>query len=74
MRAAVTDDGVGLTCASTDASHHGLNILRERAQAIGAQIDIDNAGIEGGTRVRLVVPDLGVNQEPTSDPDYATAD
>ena len=60
LRAAVTDDGVGLTRASTDASHHGLNILRERAQAIGAQIDIDNAGIDGGTRVRLVVPDLGL--------------
>ncbi|WP_322051578.1 sensor histidine kinase [Paraburkholderia bannensis] len=75
LRVAVTDDGVGLAAAATvDASHHGLNILRERARAIGAHIDIETAGDAGGTRIRLIVPGLTFDEEPPGEPDHAAAD
>ncbi|MBN3854910.1 hypothetical protein G3N59_16130 [Paraburkholderia sp. Ac-20340] len=75
LRVAVTDDGVGLAAAGTvDASHHGLNILRERAQAIGAHIDIETAGETGGTRICLSVPGLKLDEEPPGEPDHAAAD
>lgn len=72
LRIAVTDDGVGFTPASTDESHHGLSILRERAQAIGAQIDIANVEGKGGARVGLVVPGPGRKEEQSGGP-YDTA-
>ncbi|WP_322092301.1 sensor histidine kinase [Paraburkholderia bannensis] len=75
LRVAVTDDGVGLAAAAAvDASHHGLNILRERARAIGAHIDIETAGEAGGTRIRLIVPGLTFDEEPPGEPDHAAAD
>lgn len=74
LRVAVTDDGVGLAAEPVDASHHGLNILRERAQAIGALIDIESAGEAGGTRIRLFVPGLNLDEEPPGEPDHAAAD
>ncbi|WP_415914347.1 sensor histidine kinase [Paraburkholderia sp. J67] len=74
LRVAVTDDGVGIAAEPVDASHHGLNILRERARAIGAHIDIESAGEAGGTRIRLIVPGLNLDEEPPGEPDHAAAD
>ncbi|WP_158515278.1 sensor histidine kinase [Paraburkholderia phytofirmans] len=51
----VTDDGVGLRPASVDENHYGLEIMRERARAIGARVAIENVQ-PNGTRVRLLVP------------------
>jgi signal transduction histidine kinase len=46
----VRDDGQGFDPSSVAAGHLGLGIMRERALAIGADLDISNqAG--GGTRV-----------------------
>jgi len=74
LHIAVTDDGVGFTPASTEESHHGLNILRERAQAIGAHIDIANVEGQGGARVGLVVPGPGPKEEQTGGIHDAVAD
>jgi len=51
----VTDDGLGLRPASVEDTHYGLEIMRERARAIGARVAIDNMQ-PNGTRVRLLVP------------------
>jgi two-component system nitrate/nitrite sensor histidine kinase NarX len=53
----VQDNGRGFTVTASDAAqtHVGLQIMRERAQRIGAQLTIDSPP-EGGTRVRLVLP------------------
>jgi signal transduction histidine kinase len=46
----ITDDGRGFDVASVPAGHHGLNIMRERAQKIGAIVQVEgNPG--GGTQV-----------------------
>jgi two-component system nitrate/nitrite sensor histidine kinase NarX len=57
----VEDDGCGLTplvaeCGAGD-DHHGLRIMRERAERAGGWIRFDNP-LTGGTRVRLVLPTL----------------
>ncbi|WP_269501571.1 sensor histidine kinase [Burkholderia sp. IMCC1007] len=52
----VVDDGIGLGDGAADVNHHGLDILRERAAAIGGRIAIER-GAFGGTRVALFVPD-----------------
>nr|WP_295130725.1 type IV pili methyl-accepting chemotaxis transducer N-terminal domain-containing protein [uncultured Roseateles sp.] len=53
----VQDNGSGFQRLPPDDSHiHvGLQIMRERAQRIGAQLSIDSPA-EGGTRVRLQLP------------------
>ncbi|WP_198665432.1 sensor histidine kinase [Paraburkholderia kururiensis] len=51
----VMDDGVGLGCASVGENHYGLTILQERAQAIGATLEL-GSGANGGTCVSLFVP------------------
>ncbi|MGR4872396.1 histidine kinase [Variovorax sp. LARHSF232] len=49
---AISDDGVGFDAQGVPAGHYGLLGLREQAEAIGAQLDIDSrAG--AGTRVTL---------------------
>jgi len=52
----VVDDGIGLGEAAADVNHYGLDILRERAAAIGGRIAIER-GAFGGTRVALFVPE-----------------
>jgi signal transduction histidine kinase len=48
----VVDDGAGLKQARHDS--HGLRIMRERAESIGAQLDVESlAGSETGTRLRV---------------------
>lgn len=48
----VEDDGVGLPAQLPEDGHYGLRIMRERAAAIGAQLDI-GAAVPRGTRIRL---------------------
>jgi two-component system nitrate/nitrite sensor histidine kinase NarX len=55
IRVSIEDDGAGRATADAGAGHHGLAIMRERAAALGGEIDIaDRAG--GGTIVRLRLP------------------
>jgi signal transduction histidine kinase len=53
----VEDDGRGFdpTVSGQLIGHHGLQIMRERASGIGAQLAIDSCA-GGGTRVELRVP------------------
>jgi len=53
----VQDNGRGFAAAPSDSAptHVGMQIMRERAQRIGAQLSIDSPP-EGGTCVRLVLP------------------
>jgi two-component system nitrate/nitrite sensor histidine kinase NarX len=56
VRACVEDDGVGIAAPAPDGrAHHGLAIMRERAQRLGGSMQI-SARPGGGTRVLLVVP------------------
>lgn len=54
----VRDDGRGFDPAlvAPDSMHVGLGIMRERAQRIGAHIDVNSAPGGGGTRVRIELP------------------
>lgn len=52
----VEDNGVGFDDArAADHGHFGINIMRERAQRIGALIELKR-GEQGGTQVRLTLP------------------
>ena len=52
----VRDDGNGLADAAVNETHVGMRIMAERAQRIGAQVDIiGNPG--RGTSVVLVLPE-----------------
>ncbi len=52
----VEDNGSGIyKCASIDG-HYGLLIMRERAQRIGGEIEIESSE-DAGTRVQLRLPD-----------------
>lgn len=54
----VCDDGVGQGQAETSdckGQHFGMLIMRERAQAIGAQLTLESPAT-GGTEVRLTLP------------------
>ncbi len=62
LRVSVVDDGIGLGAASADVNHYGLDILRERAKAIGGHIAIGSAA-PGGTQVVLFVPDGAIHGE-----------
>ena len=52
MRLEIADDGRGFDLACIPISHLGLNIMRERAEAVSATLEIDTAPGEG-TRVRV---------------------
>lgn len=55
-RIAVRDDGVGFDCgAARDATHVGLNIMRERAARIGATVQVTSG--TDGTSVELLLPE-----------------
>ena len=52
----VEDNGVGFDDGrAADHGHFGINIMRERAQRIGADIELQRRE-QGGTRVRLTLP------------------
>lgn len=56
--AVIEDDGKGFNLIQYDKNtrnNFGLNIMRERAAAIGAQIDIESA-VDQGSRIVLRVP------------------
>jgi two-component system nitrate/nitrite sensor histidine kinase NarX len=62
IRIAVEDDGVGLQAgglapgAAKPGSHFGLDLMRERARLIGAQLELLSSG-KVGTTLRLSLPD-----------------
>ncbi|MCP5162253.1 MAG: HAMP domain-containing protein [Hahellaceae bacterium] len=49
----ITDDGVGLQAGIGGLMHHGMSIMRERAQSLGATLQVEN-GVSRGVVVRLV--------------------
>jgi len=54
----VQDDGVGFDTQgqrSPDSLHVGLGIMRERAQGIGATVQVESA-LGRGTTVRIALP------------------
>lgn len=52
----IVDDGVGIPQAAEKARHFGLGIMRERAEALGAEISIRRRAESGGTVVTIVKP------------------
>ena len=48
----ITDDGIGFLLDKIGATSFGLDIMRERAEAIGASITI-NSELEHGTQIRI---------------------
>ena len=60
LNVSVEDDGRGVDggAASGEGGHYGLDIMRERAQRIGAELHIRSAP-QRGTRVRLTMPAPG---------------
>ena len=69
----VTDDGLGLRPASVEENHYGLEIMRERARAIGARVAIENVQ-PNGTRVRLLVPNDDARRESLDGSDDVASD
>jgi signal transduction histidine kinase len=51
----ITDDGIGFSTEEVTADHLGLRIMHERAQSIGATLQIESASAQG-TRVVFVCP------------------
>ncbi|MGB2815621.1 MAG: HAMP domain-containing protein [Burkholderiaceae bacterium] len=47
----VEDDGIGIKGDQSPRGHFGLSIMRDRAQSVGGELDIERR--EPGTRVRL---------------------
>ena len=52
LELSVIDDGRGFDPAEVPIGHFGVGIMRERAQAIGAELEI-GSGASGGTRLAL---------------------
>jgi signal transduction histidine kinase len=52
----VDDDGRGFDPTRTTAAGQGLRNLRERAERLGGQAEIDSAPGQG-TRIRVIIPD-----------------
>jgi two-component system nitrate/nitrite sensor histidine kinase NarX len=69
----VTDDGLGLRPASVEENHYGLEIMRERARAIGGRVAIENVQ-PNGTRVRLLVPNDDSKRESLDGSDDVASD
>lgn len=64
----ICDDGVGFApSAAGSAGGLGLASLTERAQKIGARLDIDSAP-GSGTKIRVVVPASSVKEKPPDGP------
>jgi len=49
----ITDDGRGFDVERISEGHHGLGIMRERAQEMGAVFEIHST-IDGGTEVSVI--------------------
>ena len=49
----VEDDGIGMTLPVGRRHHYGLSIMRERADSLCGQLDLDSGPQHGGTRVTL---------------------
>jgi signal transduction histidine kinase len=47
VRLTIKDDGRGFDLDSQSAGHHGLTIMRERTQSIGATLDIQSSPGDG---------------------------
>jgi signal transduction histidine kinase len=62
----VKDDGVGISESALAQSHMGIHILKHRAKAIGALLDISHAP-QGGTKVACVLPNRA-NSPPAATP------
>ena len=52
VKLTVEDDGVGFDPASVPPDHLGLNIMKERAETIGAAFSVESE-IDTGTRIQL---------------------
>ncbi len=65
----VQDNGVGFDVRAVppDSMHVGLGIMRERAQRIGAAVQVDSSS-GAGTRVCIELPTLSAAQEPREPP------
>jgi signal transduction histidine kinase len=50
----VVDNGVGFPVVDGEPGHFGVQIMRERAEAVGGTLTLDSS--EGGTRVAVWVP------------------
>ena len=61
----VQDNGAGFEVRAVppDSMHVGLGIMRERAQRIGAAVQVDSSA-GAGTCVRIELPTLSATQEP----------
>lgn len=72
VRIQVEDNGKGfdpLASSRNGSTHFGLQIMRERAESVGGELEIDSkAG--AGTRVRLYVPIYPVIEDPHEDTPY----
>jgi signal transduction histidine kinase len=73
VRMEIQDDGVGFDVQATPGDHFGLAIMKERAQTIGAQYQIESSPSQG-TQIRLTwrrmdgfsaeAPEPQVDQQP----------
>ncbi len=52
VEVAIEDDGIGIGAATSPRHHFGLTIMRDRARALGGELEIEPRAA-GGTRVRL---------------------
>jgi signal transduction histidine kinase len=50
----ISDDGTGFDVTQPHAGHLGLATIRERAEALGAELSV-SAASETGTTVRVIV-------------------
>lgn len=51
----IADDGHGFNLDAVNGAHYGLKGLRERAEMVGAALQIES-GVQRGTTIRLVLP------------------
>lgn len=51
---AMSDNGAGMPDSAAPEGHYGLTIMRERAQQIGAEIEVESE-MGQGTRIRLIL-------------------
>ncbi len=54
LRLTITDNGVGFDPSAVTPDHIGLRIMRERAEAIGAQFKVESAPSEG-TQISVIL-------------------
>jgi signal transduction histidine kinase len=57
----ISDDGCGFDPAAVNGAHYGLKGLRERAEIVGAALQVESE-LQQGTTVRLIVPIVEVEK------------